>query len=663
MTIKNYILFGLLSFTSVMLFSTCNDNEVTPREYPRVKTLDVNEITSSGARFNAEIIFPGNGKIIEYGFVWDKSENPTIESSEKKILAQEISTGGFTSKISTTLEEGAIYYVRAYAKNDEYLVYGKNVSFESLGSGAPIIADFEPKQGTGGDTIRIVGENFSFQSSSNKVSFDQYESSVIWSTDTLLLCVAPKNVPSETTNIKIQIAGNQATTSREEFTFLTPKIISFSPIQGTFGDIVTIHGYNFNLRKEENIVMFEDAQAIVLSASNNSLTVSVPEGITKKLNKISVTVNLRTGQAENVYNIIPPSIEYISPASQYINSTFNIKGNNFNPMLNGNKVILGNVQGQVLDATKTNLVVQINDSVYTSRSFPVEVRVAEQSVYSVGSLVLLDRWLRKAPAPEGADYQSTPFSSENAGYILLRGSKEIWKYDPKVNKWKQLSNFPGAARYNAFSFTIDNFAYIGGGYNINSQLLNDVWKYNFNADSWSQVSSIPIDALSSVGLSFNNKGYVCTNASTANFIEYNPNTNDWTELPDLITAEHGARGIADAGFTIGDKIYIYVSGNSTGLHQLYEFNTSTSSWSQKADMIDFGIRTDLSGFTSGNKGYIIGRYLIHEYDNITDTWRVVDDKLNYTTLSGYRGVLIDINGIAYFKNGFDDEFWEYNPYY
>ena len=77
------ILRTILLISLLSLLVKCNKDEVTGRDYPRIKTLPVTEITPNGARFNAEIIFRGNFEVINYGFVWSENNNPTKESSRQ----------------------------------------------------------------------------------------------------------------------------------------------------------------------------------------------------------------------------------------------------------------------------------------------------------------------------------------------------------------------------------------------------------------------------------------------------------------------------------------------------------------------------------------------------------------------------------------------------
>jgi hypothetical protein len=58
------------------------------------------------------------------------------------------------------LQKGETYFVRAFVITADYMVYGKPVSFTSLGSTPPVIMEFPPLEATLGDTILLKGKYF-----------------------------------------------------------------------------------------------------------------------------------------------------------------------------------------------------------------------------------------------------------------------------------------------------------------------------------------------------------------------------------------------------------------------------------------------------------------------------------------------------------------------
>lgn len=670
---KRIIIKSLLIFATVLTFIGCND-EISQRAYPRVKTLEVDNISSSGARFNAEIIAEGNGDIIEHGFVWDKMPDPTIGYSEKAVLQESIITGEFSVEITTTLLEGSRYYVRAYSKSDEYLVYGKITSFSSLGSLAPQINSFEPKVGTFRDTVKIRGKNFSYVKDNNKVFFKEFRSELISSNDSVIICTVPDGIGDKSVLISLKLA-NQISRAADQFELISPEITSFEPSMGTFGDTIHISGQNFSTFIDKNVVSINGHSAELVSFSKNMIKAIIPTTINDKSNYVEVISNLQSVKANGMFEMIPPRIDAISPESGFTDQLVKIRGDYFNPQDFGNTIIIGEKFVIVEEATRKELTIRIPKGIYLNRLFPIGVKVANQTAFS-SDFTLTDLWIQKEGVPSSGDhprYRSTGFSIGDFGYIGLglgyefeNAYRDFYKYDPKDNSWTQIDDFGGGSRYETSNFVIDNFAYVGGGWKSASgfELTKDFWKYNPLTDQWTRIADMPVASSGAVGLSAGGFGYVCLKSIENNFWKYDPLLDKWTQLPDLKALFSGAQGKADTGFVIGDKIYIYTSGNSTGLHQLYEFNTQSEQWTRKTDMIDHGIRSGV-GVAIKGKGYIFAKYYAHEYDPLNDTWKVVGD------LPGRdRGSSLgfEIDDKAYFGSGnaggsSESDFWEFNPEY
>ena len=118
--IRDILKYTLLALA--LLFAGCEDERV-PRDYPRVRTLEVTGITPDGALFAGEVYEPGTGKISDHGFVCGIS-NPGIDSDNKVYLGSFECPGRFAKEIPTTLTEGVTYKVTAFVKSGEYTVNG-----------------------------------------------------------------------------------------------------------------------------------------------------------------------------------------------------------------------------------------------------------------------------------------------------------------------------------------------------------------------------------------------------------------------------------------------------------------------------------------------------------------------------------------------------------
>jgi hypothetical protein len=111
---------------SIILFSGCQKNV----EIPSLTTTAVSDITSISGVTGGSVTSGGGAEVTERGVCWSTSHDPTTSGS--KTLNGTFS-GIFTSDLSG-LDEGTIYFVRAYAvyDNGPTTVYGNELSFTTL---------------------------------------------------------------------------------------------------------------------------------------------------------------------------------------------------------------------------------------------------------------------------------------------------------------------------------------------------------------------------------------------------------------------------------------------------------------------------------------------------------------------------------------------------
>ena len=146
----------IIMISSLFLFTECQDKTPVPRDFPQLNTLEVGNITSSGALLQADITSLGAEPIVELGFVWGLAE-PSLSSDDKVLVSIPSSTGIFSAEIHSALLKVIRYHVKPYAKTASFTVYGKPVDFVSMGALAPVITGFEPKTAGWLDTIIVKG--------------------------------------------------------------------------------------------------------------------------------------------------------------------------------------------------------------------------------------------------------------------------------------------------------------------------------------------------------------------------------------------------------------------------------------------------------------------------------------------------------------------------
>ena len=151
-----------------------------------------------------------------------------------------------------------------------------------------------------------------------------------------------------------------------------------------------------------------------------------------------------------------------------------------------------------------------------------------------------------------------------------------WEFDILQNSWSQKTSLPGNDRHHPFYFGIGDFAYVGFGHGsspgpgTNSStgvsIYNDFYRYDPSNDSWLRLNDFPSEArVAGTQFSYNNKGYVLSGdgddhgpLSSGEFWEYNPLTDNWSQLP-----SHPGDAIwAPGNFVIGCDVYFLLGQNN-----------------------------------------------------------------------------------------------------
>lgn len=233
----------------------------------------------------------------------------------------------------------------------------------------------------------------------------------------------------------------------------------------------------------------------------------------------------------------------------------------------------------------------------------------------------------------------------NGGY-----KSDIWKYNINDNSWTQVAEFPGEPRCGAVSFSLNNKGYVGLGYTkdpnktlITKKDFKDFWEYNPITDNWTQLSDFPGKIREgSVCYTVNNIGYLGLGGSNTesfnDFWKFDPNTNLWTQL----ASYPGSARTRAVGFVINNNIYAGLGGDSiyplVNYDDFWKYSISNNTWSQISSNISNDTengRTNMTGFSVGNNGYIIGgnninfrspfrkgTYSMSIYNSNNDTWTI-----------------------------------------
>lgn len=350
---------------------TCDNYEFPKAPYPRVETLPVLNISAMGATFQANIKHLGNSPITNHGFIWGTSETITINTSDKIEFGPALAPGVFEAEIKSGLGEG-VYFVKAFVKTVDQLIYGQLVTFTSKGSSAPIIESFSPTQGSWGDTILVTGKYFSYGKETNIGYLGTVKLETILATDTLLKFSIPPSTNEKSVNLYVETFGKK-TASSNSFTYLSPTITSVSSLEAAYSDTLTISFNYYN--PNHTTVLFDFHLAEIISMEQNSIDVKVPNSLNTTTPIIKVSSG---GFSDEMMGFKLKKPELLATQPQTItapNQEYTITGKNLNPEKRFNQIKIYHsfgtyevLESEILEASSNKIKILLNETIFGNLS-------------------------------------------------------------------------------------------------------------------------------------------------------------------------------------------------------------------------------------------------------------------------------------------------------
>jgi N-acetylneuraminic acid mutarotase len=735
---------------AVAFFLSCNKEETSDRDYPRLNTLEVTDVSSDGATFQGEIFYNRNFEIKKYGFVWSENSNPTVQGSDRVEIVGAPPGQKFSSRISTTLQKDVEYKVRAFIITDRYTVYGQEESFMSLGSRAPEIISFEPLIAGWFDTVQIHGKNFSRLIFSNKIFFGNEQANLVVSpnhqnSDSLLYVTVPTLLKASKALISIRLAGNSYIYLQDSFSLKLPYITTITPETGTWKDEIEIHGYFPARNQIPCSVTFDNIESVISYSNDSVLKVVVPLLLDAVSSTPTFKINGMTFQHTGRFRLLPPEIISITPDIWWKNAAVEIKVKN--TKANKTTIKMGNVGlpiGSHNTAGTLHSLLVYAPTNQNSGVYPVKVTVLGQTHELSNPITYVDPKITSVYPSEGTyldtltiygdfrgavssievtlgptNYLNTIFFNDTAITVVV--PTNIGYYDGRVivrGPWGiiERSNLFRMLRPTISNITVSEPKFGGivtvTGNNFNPSplpqnqklLLNDedvntaisfsktelVFSLGHSfasaktfklSDIYGQITTAfsinfasPFSNRSQVyiqepfsGYGFHgiigDMGYV---GSYNSIYRYNPNSRTWTKRIDLPN-----RIMYPSFFSLQDKLF-YVSGQlyDQFTTEVNEYNPATNTIVEKSPFPGTPRRCGY-GFTIGDKGYIAGGSKADwstlndfwEYDPNTDSWTQLQN-LPYSNVSSVYPTVFVIDDKAYLlatgSNGYAS-FWCYSP--
>jgi len=579
--------------------------------------------------------------------VWGTEKGGNLNSAEKKSLGSKTGKGAFSATVTAAMAKGETQYVRAYAKGNGYLVYGKEVSFVSLGSQAPVIEGFSPGTGTWGDTIQITGAGFSFLQRNNKVNFGDSPAKVLAATDSVIICMVPDSIVEISVKISVTVAGN-ASVAENSFQLITPEVTGFHPAKGTFGDIITITGSDF---RPGSRVKFSGYDAEVISTTPHEIKVKVPDELDQSVAKIKVILNAQEYETNDSFHLLPPEITSLGSPAEYIGNTITVSGNNFSPVATNNKVFFEENEAVVVNASVNELQVEVPDGGYSQRTCKITVKVAGQNTTSHDEFELADAWYKKKTENKSLIERGywSGVVLDNNGYFIPHGNnfsynefkKYLLVYKPDENVLNPIIEVPVFKDYPiTIGFQINNKLYFGYG---GSYLDFGFWEYDKANNKWSPTTTYPEDIRILSYFSINNKGYIGFGSRDKRFWEFDPQFNKYIQKANYAGSQAGF------SFSINNKGYV---GSSS---ELWQYDTEKDQWVQRSPIPETIYVGNNSVFVMDDKAYVVHGETIYQYNPNEDSWTSY-----YGPDVSYHSVPLVIGNYVYFI-GHNGNMWELDP--
>ncbi len=254
-------------------------------------------------------------------------------------------------------------------------------------------------------------------------------------------------------------------------------------------------------------------------------------------------------------------------------------------------------------------------------------------------------------------------------------------FDGDFNFWTPIAPYPGGGRSAASCFVLEGKAYIGAGWKGGGAVFDDFWVYDPDF-GWEQNPynfTLGTPPIAGMGFAIKGKGYLGIGnglgGSNSNIWEFDPHPDSTTWKPGgPLFPGGGSAPIAGVGFSINDSLGYFGTGKPAGVLNrsfFFQYNPATNEWSELNELASFGggERSETTGFAIGDKGYLGfgGIADIWEYDPSNNTWT---EKAAFPGPWKIRNFTIgfELNGKGYIGTGKNsvtgehlNDFWEFDP--
>lgn len=491
-------------------------------DYSLPSTKPVFNIDNSGVTIAGTIKQFGKEPIIDHGFVWSTKEEPTLNDSHISLGILE-SKNDFSIRITHDLKPGQTYYVRAYIATDNYVVYGEQQIFKSLGSSAPIIERIEPAEITYYmKRIIVYGKNFCSNKSDAKINSWNYYIDSISPDSIVIYC---QSLSRGTNTLELSIFDKKVPVTFEAVGLIFENA---TPTRAEIQSVVSIKGRHLNNIKE---IRFTDSHIVdIVEKSEKEVKIKIP--VLKDGPATLRIMDIKHSSYYDTEHVFELPFEIISPWKK-VDLPFELP-----------QVSFCNYQDILYTFNIPNIYrLDLQSKTYQSiATIPQNLPWPDYTLYfMIGSKFCIctrgDLFLCYDVAtgswenlPSYTKHYNSPilgFSIENKGYVYGKnsgyGDYFLYEFDPSTKLWRLIDNINHISNWpdgNVSAAVCNGKAYVSAG--------NKIWEFDNQTYSFEEKVSSAIDGWYS--FTYNDKVY----SAGSRLIEYDPATNQIEQLPQQI---------------------------------------------------------------------------------------------------------------------------------
>lgn len=284
------------------------------------------------------------------------------------------------------------------------------------------------------------------------------------------------------------------------------------------------------------------------------------------------------------------------------------------------------------------------------------------------ALLFGQQWTDVASVPGSSSSKHHPvtFSIDGIGYSVA-GSNSFdvststsHKYDPILDQWTTMDNFPGTSRGFSYGVSDGEFGYMGFGYNTQvGTYLDDLWKFDPLSETWTELASCPCQARTHPAfIHLDGKIFVGVGGDGSNnrddWWQYDIALNTWSAKPDF----PGVPRHHPYYFDLDGYAYVGFGHGVDGIFKdFYKYDPDSEIWEE---MNDFPGESRVAGtqFSHDGYGYILsGDGDDHDYLETGEFWQYNPADDSWSQLPSHPGLSrwapgsFVIDGKAYLVQG------------